>query len=177
MDQREKQKFIINVIWTTTRWHQTRRFWNKWKLEFSNLYNPTINSSFDSEFRNSAIYQNQVFEQNMTKPTYISFLEQTYRSNLNKQRSLTKQRREIHRNYNLPAEVLKNETVIKALHKLFNFIFESNKIPSVWKKAIIFPILKERNSDYRISLTYRGISLLSVISKVHVYILQCKTTG
>lgn len=70
----------------------------KWKLEFSNLYNPTINSSFDSEFRNSAIYQNQVFEQNMTKPTYISFLEQTYRSNLNKQRSITKQRWEIHRN-------------------------------------------------------------------------------
>lgn len=44
----------------------------KWKSEYSNLYNPTINSSFDSEFRNSAIYQNQVFEQNMTEPTYIS---------------------------------------------------------------------------------------------------------
>lgn len=68
---------------------------------------------------------------------------------------------------NLPAEVLKNETKVKALHKLFNLIFEGNKIPSVWKKAIQLPVLKEPNFDHIISLTYMGISLLSVISKVY----------
>lgn len=29
----------------------------KWKSEFSNLYNPNVNYSFDSEFRKSAVYQ------------------------------------------------------------------------------------------------------------------------
>lgn len=68
---------------------------------------------------------------------------------------------------NLPAEVQKNETKVKALHKLFNLIFERNKIPSIWKKEILLPVLKEPNSHHRIPLYYMGISLLSVISKVY----------
>lgn len=90
----------------------------------------------------------------MTEPTYIS------NPFLNKPIEVIKISNVVLRNKdckstgidNLPAEVLKNETVIKALHKLFNFIFESNKILSVWKKAIIFPILKKPNSDHRIPL-------------------------
>lgn len=103
------------------------------KSEFSNLYNPSINSSFDPKFRNSAMYQNQVFEQNMIEPTYIS------KPFLNKPIEVNEINNVVFRDKdgkstgidNLPAEVLGNETVMKALHKLLNFIFESNKIPSV----------------------------------------------
>lgn len=45
--------------------------------------------------------------------------------------------------------------------------FESHIIPSVWQQAIICPILKDSNSDPRVPLNYRGISLLSTIYKMN----------
>ena len=45
-------------------------------------------------------------------------------------------------------------------------------IPSAWSEAIIIPILKSKESDPRIPLNYRGISLLSCISKLYGYILN-----
>lgn len=46
----------------------------------------------------------------------------------------------------------------------------------MWRKAIIFPILKEQNSDPRIPMNYRGISVLSVMSKVFSSILNNRLT-
>lgn len=151
----------------------------KWKSEFSNLYNPNTDSSFDSEFRNTAIIQKHAFEQNMLDPLYIS------NSELNKTIDINEIRNIVLKNKDgkstgidqLPNEVLKNDTVIKALHKMFNFIFENHKIPTIWKKAIIYPILKDPNSDHRIPLNYRGISLLSVISKAYSSVLNNRLTA
>ena len=48
-----------------------------------------------------------------------------------------------------------------------NLIFETSIIPSIWRQAIICPILKDKTSDERMPLNYRGISLLSCISKLY----------
>ena len=64
-------------------------------------------------------------------------------------------------------ESLENTTVTMALVRLFNECLFSGFIPSVWRKAIIFPIPKAGNSDPRVPLNYRGISLLPVISKLY----------
>lgn len=69
-------------------------------------------------------------------------------------------------------EVLKNDIVIKVLYKMFNFIFENYKILIIWKKVIIYFILKDLNFDYRILLNYRGISLFLVIFKVYSFVLN-----
>ena len=67
----------------------------------------------------------------------------------------------------IPYEVLKFSSVIQVLHSLFQFIFDTGITPSLWRKAIICPILKDPVSDRRVPMNYRVISLLSCISKLY----------
>ena len=68
---------------------------------------------------------------------------------------------------NIPYDVLKFPSVIPVIRSLFQLIFDTSIIPSLWRKAIIYPILKDPSSDRRIPMNYRGISLLSCISKLY----------
>ena len=61
-------------------------------------------------------------------------------------------------------EILKYDIQLPTLNKIFNVCFDSGIVPSAWSEAII--------SDPRIPLNYRGISLLSCISKLNGYILN-----
>ena len=56
------------------------------------------------------------------------------------------------------------------LHKLFNRIYESGYFPVEWAKAVVVPLLKK--GDITKCDNYRGISLLSVISKIFTSILN-----
>ena len=58
------------------------------------------------------------------------------------------------------------------LFEFFNLCFDQSTIPNVWLKAIIFPIPKSKDCDPRLPLNYRGISLLSCISKIYSKILN-----
>ena len=66
----------------------------------------------------------------------------------------------------IPYEMLKFDCVIEVIHRLFMLCFESNIILSDWR-ASVCPIFKDVNSDPRIPLNYRGISLLSTIYKIY----------
>ena len=55
------------------------------------------------------------------------------------------------------------QEVILFMTKLFNTIFDKGIYPSEWAKAIIIPIHKKGN--IRSVDNYRGVSLLSIISK------------
>ena len=63
-------------------------------------------------------------------------------------------------------DVLKNDVAIRAIHTLFNRCLTEGKVPIAWKLGIISPITKGGSSDPREPLSYRGISLLPVISKL-----------
>ncbi len=65
------------------------------------------------------------------------------------------------------ADTIKNRTSVNVLSALFNTCFETHMMPSIWAKAIIAPIPKAAAGDPRTPLNYRGISLLSVVSKVY----------
>lgn len=70
------------------------------------------------------------------------------------------------------AEALKagGEALAIRLHSLFKLIWTSNVVPSRWKKAAVIPILKK--GDNRECKNYRGISLLSIVGKVLMKIIQ-----
>ena len=72
---------------------------------------------------------------------------------------------------NLPNEVLKSDTLIPVLKTLFNACLEHGVVPTMWYKTIISPILK-KDKDYRDPMNYRGISLMSTISKLFSSILN-----
>ncbi|KAI2644575.1 putative 149 kDa protein [Labeo rohita] len=64
------------------------------------------------------------------------------------------------------------DTLLPRLHNLIKSIWKLDKVPSRWKKAIIIPIHKK--GDSRECNNYRGISLLSVVGKVFMKILQSR---
>lgn len=70
------------------------------------------------------------------------------------------------------AEMLKNlgRRGIELLTKIFNKAWDTAKVPEDWKIGIILPIFKK--GDSRECSNYRGITLLSVVSKVYEHILE-----
>lgn len=145
-----------------------------WYKEFKNLYNPDSDPDFDAAFKNEAINQKLHLERMMLDPLYIP---NTF---LNSQINEEEIRKVVYKTKNgksvgvdeLPYEVLKNENVVKTLHKMFQLCFDSGIVPQTWSKAIIYPIIKDNKSDPRIPLNYRGISLLSVVAKIFSSVLN-----
>ena len=72
----------------------------------------------------------------------------------------------------IPPELLKygGEEMVCELTTLFNLIMEEKRVPEEWKKAIIVPIFKNKGSKLECG-NYRGISLISVPSKVFMRVL------
>ena len=56
------------------------------------------------------------------------------------------------------------------LTQLFNKLYNASLFPAVWSKSVIVPIFK-KGDDYNPD-NYRGISLLSIVSKVFTAILN-----
>jgi hypothetical protein len=74
------------------------------------------------------------------------------------------------------SEMLKmaENEIIEYLTGLFNYLFTNSLFPTEWTKAIIIPIFKK--GDTNKPDNYRGISLLSVLSKMYTYILNNRLT-
>ena len=80
-------------------------------------------------------------------------------------------------------EVLKCKAVHLILYKLFCLCFHTGMIPSVWRNVLIKPIPKGSTKDPYVPLNYRGISLISCVSKLYSSLINnrvvkyCKLLG
>jgi hypothetical protein len=150
---------------------------NKWKNEFSRLYNnfdDTVpaNDRFADEIKQS----NNVREMYMQDPLYECDM------NLNRNFGIDEVKLVVMKGKNgkspgvdtIPYEVLKNDVTINVLIKLFQMCFDSGKIPSLWRKAIISPIPKDEKNDKRVPLNYRGISLICCTAKLYSSLLNVR---
>lgn len=77
----------------------------------------------------------------------------------------------------IPNEVLKHNSIIYILFKLFQFCFNQQMVPLVWLKWLITPIPKGTRKDPCMPLNYRGVTLLSCISKTYTFILKKRITN
>ena len=59
---------------------------------------------------------------------------------------------------------------------MFNYCFVKRTVPDEWFKAKISPILKPNKDDTN-PLNYRGISLLSCVSKLYSAIIESRITN
>lgn len=66
----------------------------------------------------------------------------------------------------IPNEILKQEGIFPLLISFINMCFKHSLIPTLWTQSIIKPIPKSSTKDPCIPLNYRGISLLSCVSKI-----------
>ncbi|CAC5408283.1 unnamed protein product [Mytilus coruscus] len=74
----------------------------------------------------------------------------------------------------IPAEVLKNPTAVEHLFVIYNGCFEFGKVPKQWTTGIINPIFKTGSDDRKNPLNYRGITLVSVPSKIYCHVLNSR---
>ena len=63
-------------------------------------------------------------------------------------------------------QIFSHPLIANILEILFNSILISGHIPSIFHQGYIIPVPKRRNSDLSNPSNFRGITLLSVISKV-----------
>ena len=68
-----------------------------------------------------------------------------------------------------PNKILKLKPVVCILYKLFHFCFANSIAPTTWLKCVITP---STFKDPCMSLNYRGITLLSCMSKVYTKVLN-----
>ena len=73
----------------------------------------------------------------------------------------------------IPIEVWKclGEFRIKWLTKLFNKIWQSNKIPDEWRKSTLIPLYKNKG-DIQDCSNYRGIKLISYTMKLWEKVIE-----
>ena len=144
----------------------------KWKNDFFSLYNPggpDVNKT-QSKFKKFIVLDNERFEQSSfgndesinSAFSYEEIDKVISKSKKNKAPSMD----------GIVYDILKNENTTILLTKLFNLCFNNHKVPDVWLQSLIYPIPKSPANDPRIPLNYRGISLLSVISKLYTAALN-----
>jgi len=149
-----------------------------WKNDFEKLYNSGTNVNMADQFYNEVVNlinqrENEMdmdmFEENAELNGDVSFdeMEQMI-SRLKAGKACGVD--------GIPNEVLKNRNVMIILMKFFNACFRHNVVPSIWAKAIINPIPKSSAKDPYVPINYRGISLLSCVSKLFTGILNNRLT-
>ena len=144
-----------------------------WKDKFQSLYTPFSDNNFNVNLYNCRMEELECMEERMCDNANDSNVL-NYEINCNEVYLVimaAKNNKSIGID-NLPYEIFKKGHSVTLLHKLFNLIFNSSIIPSIWLKAIIKPIPKSTTSDPRLPLMYRGISLLSTVSKLYSGILN-----
>ena len=151
----------------------------KWSTEFENLYNTEHNEQFDDQFYQDILNEKLFLEDRMLDPLFEenpSLNISIIRLEVEKVVYSAKNGKSI--GYDkIPYEVLKFPIIIDVLYALFNLCFDTGILPSIWKMAMIAPIPKDSTKDKRIPLNYRGISLLSVVSKLYSAVLNNRLLG
>ena len=155
----------------------------KWKRDFSKLYNQGIASDFDDDFMNEAMEMKRQLE-NMDDAERNNDYDIENEDIMNGDITLEEVRKAISKAKNrkspgidgLPNEVYKNEQSLKLIHGLFSFCYRNSLVPSIWQKSVVKPIPKSDMADPRSPLCYRGISLASTLSKLYTGILNTRLT-
>ena len=154
--------------------HDSDEILSIWKNDFRSLYNPATVTQHAEQvhFKNQIITENHHFEQlpcddnsPLNRPLSNEEISKTvFASKNNKAPGID----------GIVYEVLKNEISVSLLTRLFNLCYTSHRIPDIWTQALISPIPKCPQNDPRVPLNYRGISLLSVLSKLYTSALNVR---
>ena len=150
-----------------------------WQGEFDKLYNSSVTDERDLAFDNYIKEYIRMKETNMKDPLFTS--SDMLNRNISEKEVLDvisrlKCKKAIGHD-KIPNEVLKCKVLIPLLQQLFQFIFDTGVVPSEWYKTIVTPIHKSAESDTRIPNNYRGISLVSCVSKLFTAILANRVSA
>lgn len=148
---------------------------HKWKSDFSELLNQGNSmNNFDDSFYDECITDKASLENDMhlieTDSNCLLNADMT-QEEITIAISKLKNKKAVGIDL-IPNEVIKCTGIQIALHTLFQRCFVLGIVPSIWQKSIIKPIPKGSAKDPYVPLNYRGISLISCISKVYSSVLN-----
>ena len=72
---------------------------------------------------------------------------------------------------NICPSIIKDNRVVRYLHKLFQRCFETGTVPPAWLNSIIQPIYKGKGNEHD-PKNYRGITMQSCVAKVFAKIIN-----
>ena len=147
----------------------------KWRTEFSQLYSPFDDISDEKiKFKETITRTNEInestesFNSNSSslniEITYEEVAKSVSKAKCNKTPGLD----------GMVYDVFKNQASISLLTRLFNLCFSNRRVPDAWLQALIYPLPKSPTNDPRVPLNYRGISLLSAVSKLYTSTLNTR---
>ena len=146
----------------------------EWKTDFSKLLNNTNDTYYDNYFldnvdRNLLCFEKQMETENFVQNAMINIditIDEV-------EVAVTKLKNGKATGVDdIPNEVIKKDSVLLWWYRLFHICFENGLVLSIWRNAIISPIPKCATKDPFAPLNYRGISLLSCVSKTYSSVLN-----
>ncbi|KAK6191131.1 hypothetical protein SNE40_002872 [Patella caerulea] len=141
---------------------------NKWKTDYSELYN-SEHINFDEQHKQS-VKENYKTLFNIDMNNAI-LNEAITKDEVKDAISRLKRGKAVGFD-DIPSEALKNTVCIDMLFNIISYCFENGTVPEHWTTGIIKPIVKANSTHPLVPLTYRGLTLLSVPSKVYCDILN-----
>jgi hypothetical protein len=144
---------------------------NKWRCDFSELLNRP-NEMTNNVFYEKCMEEKDNMEKNMQDCESILNEDIGFREFKNIVKKLKNNKSS--GIDNIPNEVLKSESISIQLHFLMDKLFSLGMVPRNWKMSIISPIPKSSTKDPKIPLNYRGISLISCVSKLFSAIVNSR---
>ncbi|CAC5364302.1 unnamed protein product [Mytilus coruscus] len=166
-DKLLKKKWNVNI--EVRKFRTLNQYLEQWRTDFFNLCNGGNREQFDSDHYNQAKVHKILLEQNVNDLLYEP--NEYINGNITHEEIsdiiMHAENKSACCHDQIPYIDLKNPLIIGALHNLFQWILDTNTIPSIARKSIICPILKDYNTDARDPMNYRGVSLLSCISKLY----------
>ena len=142
----------------------------KWKNDFSNLFNLNENEILDNEA--TILHTIGAAQPMMNDPemngmfTCDELKKVVKRAKCNKAPGFDE----------IPVDVLKNEATCLFLVKFFNICFSVGKIPKEWSKCVLNPIPKSSNLNKHDPLSYRGIALAPASYKLFCALINNRLT-
>ena len=145
---------------------------NKWKVEFESLLNPlseTVEavSETSGNIVDGDIVHDDQFDMRFSHPITIEEVKEAV-CNVKRGKACGVD--------GIPGEVIKTDAVIDFLFKVLSVCYNTGRTPKQWGQGIINPIPKSSTSDPKDPMSYRGITLTSVVYKIDCSILKTRLT-
>ncbi|CAC5388185.1 unnamed protein product [Mytilus coruscus] len=140
----------------------------KWRTDFFNLYHGGKSEQFDNDHYNRSKVHTILLEQNMNDPLYEP--NEFINGNITREETsdivMHAKKKSACGHDQISYIVLKNPVIIDALHNLFQWIFDTGLFRRSGESRLFVLFLKDYKTDARDPMNYRGVSLLSCISKL-----------
>jgi hypothetical protein len=163
----------------------TQEVLNRWKKDYQEVYDNVGNGNFDNEHLNriaellnnmESEYDNLINGTDGINESNVSwdsdFLNRAITYKEVEAAVIRAKKRKALGVDEIPSELLKNDSAIYMLYKIYSNCFENSTIPSQWNQGIIHPLFKSGSTDIRNPLHYRPLTLMCASYKIYCDILN-----